>query len=132
MKSFRSFLSDKTVEKKYVKAGANFGYLASYIYMGEALQTVSFLKKWEKWEDEYASRGYKTISLNAFIELGGYGKSIDDLIGQKRDKLEEAVLHAQIYRENYLGKVKPVIDVKKIMEDGEPQFGTYLTPSTEK
>jgi len=118
------------VEKRYVDAGAGFGGAVSYLYMGECIGFKSMLNRWAGWEQEYALRGYRTVSLDDFVKLGGYGKNIDTLLGIKRDENEEPVLHAQIYRKEFLGKVEPVIDIEKMMSDGQPQVGTYQLPST--
>ena len=122
-------LSDKEVEINYVEAGADFGDAVSYAYMGECQGFEKMLSDWTKWELEYSARGYKTISLDDFIEYGGYGKPLKGL-GVKRKPEEEVILHAEIYRKKYSDKSKPVIDLKKIIETGEAQFGTYILPST--
>lgn len=132
MKFLRKLFSDKKIEKKYVQAGTQFGYAVSYIYMGECVGFESMLNKWGDYEQEYAERGYRTISLDKFVELGGYGKNIDKLIGKKRRKNEKPIFHAEIYKEKYLGKVTPVISLEKMMQDKKPQFGNYILPSTTK
>ncbi|MBI4151646.1 hypothetical protein HY496_01635 [Candidatus Woesearchaeota archaeon] len=134
MKFIRALFSDSTVEKKYVHAGAIFGGAVSYLYLGERTGFKSLLNKWAKWEEEYASRGFRTVSLDRFIDFGGWGVPIDDVIGQRRANGEEAIFHAQIYRTEFLGKVAPAIDLEKMMRDGEPQIvvGTYRLPSTER
>lgn len=124
-------LSDEAVEEKYLKAGPQFGAAVSYIYMGECVGFKQMLGRWQRWEDAYASRGYRTLSLDAFVKHGGYGESIEPLLGQKRKDNEEPVYHAGIYRDNFLGKIQPVIDVGKMMSDGKIQVATYTTPSTE-
>ena len=129
MKFLRRFMSDKKVEQKYVGVGAQFGSAVSYIYMGECVGFESMLNRWADWEKEYVNRGYKTLSLDDFVELGGYGKSIESLLSQKLGECEKPIFHAQIYRDNYLGKVSPAINLGKVM-DGEAQFGGYILPST--
>jgi hypothetical protein len=126
----KGLLADKTVENEYVNAGAQFGSAVSYIYMGECIGFKSMLNTWGGWEQEYAKRGYRTVSLDDFIELGGYGKSIDPLLGVKRGEKEEPVYHAQIYENEFLGKIEPSIDIAKMMSDGQPQVGEYGLPST--
>lgn len=132
MKLLRNLMSDKSVEKKYVQTGSAFGDAVSYIYMGECVGFESMLNSWADWEKEYVRRGYRTVSLDDFIELGGYGKNIDNLLRQKRNANEEPILHAEIYRENYFGKIQPVVNLEKMMKDEKPQFGNYTLPSTKK
>ena len=95
---FKRFLTDKQVEKRYVKAGAIFGDAVSYIYMGECVGFDKLLAKWEKWEAEYTKRGYRTLPLYDFVAYGGYGTSLKGL-GEKYAEHEDVVLHAKIYRE---------------------------------
>jgi len=64
--------------------------------------------------------------------LGGYGKSVDDVLRQRREEGEEPIFHAQIYREQFLGKVAPVINLEKMMTEGGIQTGQYRLPSTEQ
>jgi hypothetical protein len=130
MSLLKRLLSDSKVQEKYVKAGSIFGDAVSYLYMGECVGFENLLNIWDKWEQEYAKRGYKTLSIDKFIEHGGYGESIADVVGKKRGE-EEPVHHAKIYRQEYLGKFKPVIDMKALIENGE-QAGVYHLPSTEK
>jgi hypothetical protein len=131
MKFLRRIMNDQGVEKKYVSAGAQFGDAVSYLYMGECVGFESMLNRWADWEQEYVDRGYRTVPVDNFVELGGYGKSIDHFLGQKLEENEEPIFHAQIYRDNYLGKITPVIDLNEMMNgNGNPQFGTYVSPST--
>jgi len=125
------FMRDRTVEQKYVQAGAQFGDAVSYIYLGECIGFEGLLDAWGKWEQEYARRGYRTVPLDAFVGLGGYGQSIDHLLGQKRDAEEEPVFHAEIYREDYLGKISPAIDLNDLINGSkESQSANYTLPST--
>ena len=127
---FRKWMSDKRVEKNYVAVGAWVGDVVS-VAIGEAVGMGRKVNQWEKWEQEYAIRGYRTVSLDRFIGLGGYGKSIDDVIGQKRMFEEEPRFHAKIYKDRYLGKIQYAFNFEKMMQDGQPQSGTFVTPSTE-
>ena len=122
-------MSDKRVERKYVRLGARFGDAVSYIPMGECIGFRQMLRRWADWEREYAGRGYKTVPLDDLIELGGYGKSIDSVLGQKRPKTEEPIFHAQIFLEKYPGEISPLVDFNKLMP-GQVQSGTYALPST--
>lgn len=123
--------SDEEVEQGYLRAGGLFGDAVSYLYMGECIGFSDLLDAWAQWEREYAERGYRTISLDSFIDYGGYNKPIMGL-RTKRDEDEEPIYHAQIYRERFLGKVKPALDLNAVMEDRKVHFGTYVLPSTEE
>ncbi len=123
---FKRLLSDCEVERRYLRAGRISGAVVSLIYLGEPVGFEEMLREWEKWEAEYARRGYRTISLDGFIEAGGYGRPLLN-IGIKRDQAEEPILHDRIYREDYLHKIRPVINPFA----GEIQTGTYAQPSTE-
>jgi len=129
---FRTLLPNSFVRKKYVDAGKNFGNAVSYIYFGESTNLGELGKKWGKWEKEYAERGFRTISLDRFIEFGGYDEPIDDLLNQKRESGEDPIFHSDIYLEKYFGKVKPVIDIAAFKEGTKrTQSGTYELPTTE-
>ena len=71
---FVSFLSDRTVEARYVRAGGRFGDAVSYVYMGECIGFKRMLHAWARWEKEYARRGYRTLSLDTFEEYGGVSR----------------------------------------------------------
>lgn len=125
------FLSDAQVEGRYVNACAHFGSALSYIAMGECVGFEKLLAQWEKWEAEYARRGYRTLPSDDLVSYGGYGRPLVGL-GVKRRSLEQPVFHARIYREKFLGKVKPVVDLGALMSGKNAgwQQGTYTIPST--
>ncbi len=124
------YLSDKKVEKYYVKAGADFGDAVSYIYMGECIGFRGMLRRWTWWEKEYSHRGYRTISIDDFIGYGGYGKELSGL-GVKLKQGEKAVLHAEIYKDRFLRKVVAQINLQELLDgDGKPQVGHYCLPGT--
>ncbi len=50
--------------------------------------------------------------------------------GAKRATNEETILHAGIYRDVWLGKVKPAVTIGQMLEG--PTVATYVVPSTEK
>ena len=127
---FLKFYSDKQVQERYVKAGGIFGDALSYAYLGEPAEVLSLLNRWAKWEKEYAKRGYKTFSLDAFIAYGGYRTPLEGL-EVKREENEPSVIHAEVYRQKYLGRIKPAVDINKLMA-GEGQTGQYVLPTTEK
>lgn len=127
---FRKFLSDRSVEKSYVQAGAEFGNAVSYVYMGKCAGFEILLDTWAKWEKEYSERGYRTISLDYFIEFGGYGTDKNSMLRIKMDTNEKPVFHAERCKKIFLGKIKPKVDLERMMMDGKPQSGTYILPST--
>ena len=131
MKLLRRLMSDARVEKKYVRAGAEFGDAVSYSYMGECVGFELMLDRLESWEREYSSRGFKTVSVDRFIELGGYGVNIDSFLGQKRTTEEKPIFYAQIYRQRHLGKISPAVNLTEILTEGKTQIGSYALPSTE-
>ena len=132
MKFIRRLLPNSAVEKRYVGAGATFGDAVSYLYMGECIGFEELLNQWANWEEEYAHRGFRTVSLDRFVDLGGYEKPIDDVLSQRRENGEAPVFHARIYKEKFLGKVAPIVNLEGLITDGEVQTGQYVLPSTEK
>jgi len=125
-------MPDWLVKKRYVKWGSIFGDAISYIYMGECVGFETLLVKWEKWEAEYAKRGYRTLPIGDFVGYGGYGMPLTDL-GTKRQEGEAPVFHAKIYRQAYLGKIKPAVNLLELFKpDAKVQTGTYFLPSTKK
>jgi len=131
-KLWRNSFSDQRVTRYYIDSGGQFGDAVSYVgSMGECIGFKRLLDQFEDWELEYADRGYRTVSLDRFVDLGGYGKSIDDVIGLKREGNENPIFHAKLYREHFLGKIAPGIDFEKMMQTGKAQSGQYVIPSTE-
>jgi len=124
--------NDPQVEKAYLEAGRVFGDAVSYIYMGECIGFSKLLDEWSKREKEYVDRGYRTISLDAFVQYGGYGKKIENL-NEVRDKGEDPIFHSEIYQKMYLGRIAPSLDMNALLKPGAShQVGTYILPSTEK
>ena len=129
MRLFKRLMSNKRVTKKYVRAGAIFGDAVSYLCHGQCVGFEHRLDVWAKWEKEYSFRGFRTVSLDRFTDYGGYGKSIGDVLGQKREEGEELIIHAEIYRSNFLDKPIP----HKINSHSDGTFnGKYILPSTEQ
>lgn len=91
---FEKFLSDKQVEKRYVKAGAKFGAAMSYVLMGKCYGFDTLYANWAKWELEYSKRGFRTLPLEKFINYGGYGAQLKG-IGVHRAKSAQPVLYAK-------------------------------------
>lgn len=83
---------------EYIEAGGRFGLAMSDVFMlGEETAFEDLLSAWEMHEKEYARRGYRTIPLDEFVDLGGFRIALKTL-GQFRDKHEEPVFHAQAHR----------------------------------
>ncbi|MGL5830922.1 MAG: hypothetical protein ACRCZE_02115 [Candidatus Altimarinota bacterium] len=88
---------------------------------------------WAEWEFEYvAKRGYRSISLDDFINAGGYGVSLKDKLRIKRQPDEKPIPHSLYYMQGYPRPPKPVVDLQTLLQPGaKPQMGTYSLPSTE-
>jgi hypothetical protein len=123
-------ISDPSLEKRYLKAGGQFGDAVSYIWMGECIGFEDLLNTWAVIEQEYASRGFRTISIDDFVGYGGWGHDVSNLIGKPRKTNEPPVLHAELYRVMYLGKMQRNSAVIEAFETGNAAHGTYLIPST--
>ncbi len=96
--------SDKKIEKRYLAIGKDFGEMISYLSSGKPLflkETFEILSGLEK---EYSDRGYRTISIDDFVEYGGYGKPISHLVGIKRDENEYPILHTRFYEDIFSKK----------------------------
>lgn len=124
-------LTDKDVADIYKKHAGIIGNVVSYSYMGEPAGMPVMVKNWAEAEKKYAERGYRTISLDRWIDHGGYGFPLDDVWMIKREEGEAPIYHAEIYKEKYLGKVKPAIDFDEMFRTGKPQIGNYCNPTTE-
>lgn len=88
--------SDKKLQKMYVEAGAQYGDAVSYAGMGSVVGIREMRLDYECLEKEYAARGFRTVSLRRFIDYGGYGEPIDDVLGIKREPDEEPIYHADL------------------------------------
>ena len=122
-------VSDEKVQEYYVKAGGVFGDAVSYLYLGECIGFADLLKDWERWEAEYARRGFRTQPIDAFVSYGGYNTPIEG-IGTKRDTGEVPIFHAKIYSEQFLGKVTPLINLGDMIKNPRMIEGHYALPST--
>ncbi len=89
-------MSDDKLTKRYIDAGSQVGDAVSYTFMGECCGMESMVERWAKLEKRYATRGYRTISLDRFTSYGGYGKSLSDVEFIKREEGEEPIFHAEI------------------------------------
>ena len=90
----------KIIEYYYLKCGKKFADL-------HVLRRFSLTKKdeykrafadWTFWKYEYARRGYRTLSIEDFIEMGGLSGHIhEEDVRVKREKDEEPSLHQDIF-----------------------------------
>lgn len=126
--NLRGLLPIGFVKWRYVNAGADFGDAVSYDFLGECVGFDKLFKRWAGWEREYARRGYRTISLDAFIGFGGYGEPIDNLVGVKREEGEEPIYHADHYGSQTVSSV-PLLDICGIVNDRRPQEITFVDDS---
>ncbi len=118
-------LSDQGVLRRYTAIGIKFGDGCSYAYMGKWIGFEKDLAKWDYWERAVLERGYRTISLDDFIEAGGYGTPLPPLV--KRTPDEVTVLHAKRYVEQWRGKPM-VFNVQK--HKSGAVTAQYVLPST--
>lgn len=123
-------ITDEQVVARYVLAGAEFGDVVSMIYLGECIGFEGILNAWEEAERDYAALGFRTCSLDDFIDHGAYDKELKGL-NVPRDIGEGAVYHAAYYRKHFFKNLSAIIDFDRMKEDGQVQTGTYLLPSTE-
>lgn len=123
----KSWQPEATAITEYLRSGMIFGEMVSYGYLGKAFGFEKRLEHWGSWEKDYSRRGFRTISLDDFIESSCH-TDISKLVKIKRKPHEKPVLHAVIYRECLLDKTEPAnitIDKKTGIF-----FGTYRPPST--
>lgn len=111
MFNFLKFLTDNQVTSRYKKAGSIFGEAVSMIYLGECVGFEKILRRFEKWEKEYARRGYKPLSVDDF-RAASYGEDISQKLHCLQPEGEKPRFHAKIYREKYLGKVEKIIHLE--------------------
>jgi hypothetical protein len=95
MSLYDLLVNDNIVEKRYVIAGSRFGEAVSKSDKYEPFGYNSKLSNLVFWEKKYSDRGYRTISIERFVEFGGYNIPIDDVIGMKREKDELPILYAK-------------------------------------
>jgi hypothetical protein len=105
------------IVEQYVRSGAVFGEALSYLYMGECVGFHGMKERWTQLERLYAGLGYRTISLESFVEYGGYGKAIDHLVRVKRADDEQPVFHSVTFQQRYAQGILPELDHP---HDGEP------------
>ncbi len=92
---FEKLMTDKQIERRYLKAGRVFGAAVNYSHTAKGVKFLDLFNNWKALESEYARRGYRTIPLGDFVCYGGYGL-IPKNVGEKRSEGEEAVLYTEI------------------------------------
>jgi hypothetical protein len=120
----------EAIVENYVRAGGQFGEALSYIAMGECVGFDQMMRDWTALESAYAKLGYRTLSIDDFIEYAGYGKSISHLVRVERASGEPPVFHAEIFARRYKEGFRPKIDFKSLHDNGKPQSGRFKLPST--
>jgi len=121
-------LSDKMVERYYLRTGSTFGARVSFVFLGEASEYQEDYEAWAFWEAQYARRGYETLPLEDFIRHGGYGLPLGP-VGRKRPPGRPVVLHAlncyDIRSERFLSDPRIALAGLRISEIRlRPYFGT--------
>ena len=62
---------------RYISLGTWLGDAISYSYMGVAVGYDRKRRKFERYEREWARRGWVPYEMADFVELGGYGWELD-------------------------------------------------------
>lgn len=62
---------------QYVSAGLRWGDAESYSFMGECVGYNSICNRLKYWESEYEKLGYVPVSLDRWVESGGYGREYE-------------------------------------------------------
>jgi hypothetical protein len=94
MKFLLQLLSDEQLGEKYLEAGCEYGLAIKDLPMGKISNFNLVLNRWSWLEQEYALRGYRTISLDDFICSGEPNKRTNLLLFEKRDEKENPFLYA--------------------------------------
>lgn len=108
-------LTDEEIIDRYVLTGLEFGEVVNYIYVSECVGFDKLLNMWEQSEREYAFLGFRTCSLDDFINAASWGASLKNL-KVPRDIGEEPVYHA--------------VHFKKMFVDGKLRANNYTVPTT--
>jgi|ETNmetMinimDraft_2_1059921.scaffolds.fasta_scaffold47800_2 hypothetical protein len=94
--NFKKIFPYTILELEYAAAGTNFANAVDLgIEKGNGFE--SMLNSWSSLEKEYSRRGYRTISLNEFLNVE-CRTSLDNLLGIKRTSGEPRILHAEQYK----------------------------------
>lgn len=77
----------KVLMRHYLGVGEKVGRMLSYSYMGEALGFKELLEALVKYERRYVDSGYRPVTINQWVRLGGWGEE-DPILGILRDSGE--------------------------------------------
>lgn len=94
-------LPDSYVQKRYVKAGADFGEMVIDLYMGKCVGFDEGFERWAFWEREHARRGYHTAEIDDFCDYAEFAAD-HSMIGRKRRSDELEVLYAEHSRQFFI------------------------------
>lgn len=87
--------TDRRIIRLYRQSGQSFAAALVGSLHGRNLMLPECFLEWEFWEREYARRGFRTISLDAFVQPYLYGSSKE--LGIKRAPDEPPIYNAQGY-----------------------------------
>ncbi|HIH12994.1 TPA: hypothetical protein HA242_04680 [Candidatus Woesearchaeota archaeon] len=105
--TIRKLLADaNVVERNYIEKGVWLGEALSYSAYGRIIGLDRKVDRLVQAERAYADLGYRPMSIDAFVELGGWGKDISDLFRQKRVEGEDPIFHARQYQEEFKLELK--------------------------
>ncbi|OVE81668.1 hypothetical protein BVY03_03445 [bacterium K02(2017)] len=105
------------VTSTYLSAGGQIGLALSPYSSPSTAQIRKLAQKWMSAERAYIGIGMRSISLDAFIDSGGFDKSIEHLIGIQLKYLETPIFHAQDYIDQVLGNINPVLQFESLFPD---------------
>ena len=94
------------VERAYLTSGAALGEALSYSIYGKIIRLDRKVHRLVQAERAYADLGHRPMSIDAFVELGGWGKDISDQFRQKRAEGEDPIYHARQYQEDFKLELK--------------------------
>lgn len=121
----------KKIVDEYRNAGSDFGNAVSYLYLGECIDFREKFERWEAAEQAYAGLGFRTLSIDDFVQIGGYSNTLDEKFRVSRELSERIVLHAAVYRERFLtSPIAPAVNLSALLQGGKMVTGTYMLPTT--
>lgn len=120
---------DKKVIENYVIAGMEFGEAVNLICLGECIGFEDLLNKWEEFEHAYACLGFRTCSIDDFVSAVRLEIDVKNKLEIPRDLDEKPIYHAAHYRNTFLGKIQPSIDMNLMFQDCRPQYSTDYASS---
>ena len=98
----KSMLADANdIESTYLQAGTALGEALSYAAYMKIVSLDRMLGRLVKQEKQYADLGYQPVSIDAFVQLGGWGTDISDQFKQQRAEGIPPIYHALQYQQEY-------------------------------